>query len=57
MVKAHFGDLVEMITRWGSPKGYYKLGLLILETGARITEDVRKVIIKFTNGLKGFEVK
>ncbi len=57
MVEVHFSELVEMVTRWGSPKGYYKLGLLILETSARITENLRKVIIEFTNGLQGFEEK
>lgn len=55
MIETHFSELVEMVSRWSDPKGYYKLGLLFLKTGARLTKDFRKAIIEFTSDLQDFD--
>ena len=55
MIETHFSELVEMVSKWSDPKVYYKLGLLILKTGARLTEDFRKAIIEFTSDLQDFD--
>lgn len=52
MVETHFDELVEMIRRWANPVGYLKLGGVILETNAKLPEEIKKEIIEMTNNLE-----
>ena len=50
-VEENYKKLIFMIDRWEDPIGYLNLGLLILETGSKLTYNVKTKILEFTNRL------